>query len=187
MDDQMIISLLKEGNIKGLEELIAKYRRLSVSIACTVIGSVHKEDVLECVNDTFYDIWQSFGRYDEGRVSLKSWVAMITRRRAVDKVRSLSRQKMILLEEFTDEMLAYQPGPEEIVTYREEVRQFNQFILNELSEMDRTIFIRRYFLLESIQSIADRFQLNRSVIDNRLSRMRKSLAGYLEGSEISHG
>lgn len=186
MDDRVIINLLKKREIKGLEELITKYKQLSSSIAYTVLGNGHREDVLECVNDAFYDIWQSFARYDEQKTSLKGWVALVTRRRAIDKLRSLARQKIITTEFFTDEMLAHDPGPEEIITRREDVILFNQFI-KELSEMDRIFFIRRFFLVESIQNIADRFDLDRSVIDNHLSRIRKSLARYLEGSEVFHG
>lgn len=51
--------------------------------------------------------------------------------------------------------------------------------LKELNETDREIFKRRYFLYEDIESIAEKYNLSRSAVDNRLWRGRKILREFL--------
>jgi RNA polymerase sigma-70 factor (ECF subfamily) len=57
----------------------------------------------------------------------------------------------------------------------------NQFILG-LPDMDRTVFLRRFFLLESISEIAESQGVSRAAVDNRLKRIRSKLRVYLERS-----
>jgi RNA polymerase sigma-70 factor (ECF subfamily) len=48
-------------------------------------------------------------------------------------------------------------------------------LIKELNEIDREIFIRRYLVQEDIVDIANSLGMNRSAVDNRLSRGRKVL------------
>ncbi|BAQ36304.1 hypothetical protein CBB2_3301 [Clostridium botulinum] len=52
--------------------------------------------------------------------------------------------------------------------------------IKDLKGMDREIFIRRYLIQEDIVDIANYLGVNRSVVDNRLSRSRKILKEKLE-------
>ncbi len=47
--------------------------------------------------------------------------------------------------------------------------------INYMRKEDREIFIRRYFLDEKVENIANAFGVNRNLIDKRLSRGRKFL------------
>lgn len=53
-------------------------------------------------------------------------------------------------------------------------------MIKDLKGMDREIFIRRYLIQEDIVDIASYLGVNRSVVDNRLSRSRKILKEKLE-------
>ncbi|MBE6057249.1 sigma factor-like helix-turn-helix DNA-binding protein, partial [Clostridium sp.] len=53
-------------------------------------------------------------------------------------------------------------------------------MIKDLKGMDREIFIRRYLIQEDIVEIASYLGVNRSVVDNRLSRSRKILKEKLE-------
>lgn len=48
-------------------------------------------------------------------------------------------------------------------------------IIQSFKEIDRKIFIRRYFIQEDIIEIARSLGIDRTVVDNRLSRGRKVL------------
>ena len=61
MDDVKIVELMQKGNTRGLEALIKKNRGLACAIAWSVLGN--QEDVLECVNFAFYDVWLSMPDY----------------------------------------------------------------------------------------------------------------------------
>lgn len=53
-------------------------------------------------------------------------------------------------------------------------------LINSMKEVDREIFIRRYFLDEDIELISQKVNMNRANVDNRLSRGRKFLKEKLD-------
>lgn len=59
MDDKTMVGLMRARDTLGLEALIIKYRGLACSIAMSVLGKDSREDVVECVNLAFYDVWLS--------------------------------------------------------------------------------------------------------------------------------
>jgi RNA polymerase sigma-70 factor (ECF subfamily) len=181
MDDIKLIKLMEKGNTRGLEALIEKYRGLACSVALSVLGRANREDVLECVNSAFYDVWLSMSTYDRQRSSLKGWVALLTRRRAVDQLRKNLRRNQACINNFSEEVLVAPDSCDRFLDREAFYRLFNQFVLG-LPEPDRSIFVRRFFALESIPALAQRYNLTRGAVDSRLSRLRKSLKETLEGS-----
>lgn len=183
MDDVKIIALIQKGDTWGLDELIQKYRRLACSIAMSVLGANSQEDVVECVNSAFYDVWRSMPEYDGQRTSLKGWVALLTRRRAIDRLRKNLRVSQASIGDFPEDILGAEDFCDQHLLREELIDVFNQFVQG-LPEPDRSIFVRRFFSLESIPDIAQRYNLTRGAVDSRLSRMRKSLKQNLEGSQL---
>lgn len=179
MDDVKIVELMQKGNTRGLEALIKKYRGLACAIAWSVLGN--QEDVLECVNFAFYDVWLSMPDYYRQRSSLKGWVALLTRRRAIDQLRKNLRRNQAYISDFPGEAFVAPDNCDGFPERETFYRLFNQFIRG-LPEPDRSIFVRRFFALESIPAIAQRYNLTRGAVDSRLSRLRKSLKETLEGS-----
>lgn len=184
MEDEKIVQLiLREENL-GLEAAMAKYQGLAFAIALSVLGGGSREDAAECVNSAFHDLWRSMPGYD-GRASLKGWIALLARRRAIDRLRQNQRRG----QGRTDFPLEDFPAGDPCAEIIEEVdfnRRFNEFIRG-LPEPDRSIFVRRYFALEDITHIACRYNLTRGAVDSRLSRLRKSLKIALERSEDTCG
>lgn len=179
MDDIKLIELMQKRNTRGLEGLIEKYRGLACAIARSVLGN--QEDVLECVNSAFYDVWLSMPNYNRQRTSLKGWVALLTRRRAIDQLRKNIRRNQVRIGDFAEEAFVAPDNCDRFLHREAFHRLFNQFIRG-LPEPDRSIFVRRFFALESIPAIAQRYNLTRGAVDSRLSRLRKSLKETLEGS-----
>lgn len=180
MDDLKIIDLMQNRDTRGLEALIEKYRRLACSLALTVLGSGAQEDALECVNSAFYDAWMSIPRYDMQRSSLKGWIALLTRRRAIDQLRK-NQRRFPSAAEFDEDILGTPDSCEDYINRETCIELFNKFV-QSLPEPDKSIFVRRFFALESIPDIARRYGLTRGAVDSRLTRMRKSLKLTLEGS-----
>ena len=178
MDEMKIVELMQNQDSRGLEALIERYRRLACSIAQSVLGGFH-QDVQECVNSAFYDVWLSMGSYDSRQSSLKGWVALMTRRRAIDLLRKNLRHREALLD-FDEDALVVDDTCTEFIQRDIYVKLFNEFVQG-LSEPDRSIFVRRFFALETIPAIAERYNITRGAVDNRLSRMRKALKLTLEG------
>lgn len=180
MDDIKIIALLQRRDPQGLEAAMDKYRGLAWSIALSVLGRNSREDAVECVNSAFHDLWQSMPAYDGQRASLKGWVALLARRRAIDQLRKNLRRKQVRGSDIILDTLESPETCEDYLEREEVIRQFNEFVKG-LSEPDKSIFVRRYFSLEAIPDIARRYNLSRGAVDSRLSRLRKALKHTLEG------
>ncbi len=57
--------------------------------------------------------------------------------------------------------------------------------LETLSTRDRSVFIRRYYFMETPAEIGERFQINEVYVRVILSRTRNKLCKYLERTELS--
>ena len=67
------------------------------------------------------------------------------------------------------------PGrPEERLEERETAALISRF-LREQSDLDRNLFLRRYWYLDSISTLAKRFHLSESQTKSRLHRIRLRL------------
>ena len=65
---------------------------------------------------------------------------------------------------------------EVLAALAELIRQF----VHSLPDLERAIFVRRYFFLDSIKAVADRYGMSEGSVMTRLSRTRKKLRTLLE-------
>ncbi len=174
MDDAKILRLLKKHDENGLTELISKYNRLACFVAHSLLGS--GEDALECVNDAYYGIWKAAPATELSRMSLRGWVCLIVRRRAIDML----RKRGGAMAHLDDDMAAaITHMPEEHVLSGEAVKRIERFARG-LPMPDRQIFNDRFFMLSRIDDIAKRTGLSRGAVDTRLTRIRAKLRSVLE-------
>ena len=83
----------------------------------------------------------------------------------------------LALEELEDCLPA--PGrPEEHLEERETAALISRF-LREQPALDRNLFLRRYWYLDSIAALADRFQISQGQVKSRLHRTRLRLKDVL--------
>ena len=84
----------------------------------------------------------------------------------------------LALDELTD---VAAPGDElqQYIDKQEFAEAFNRF-LRSLPARDCNIFVRRYYHVDSVESIAKRYGLSRSNVFKILSRTRQALKAFLE-------
>ena len=178
MEDTEIISLLLARRESALDEIIRRYGRMLKNFAGRILPTA--QDAEECVNDALLDIWNTIP--PKRPESVASYAAMLTRRRAVDRIRRLTAKKrgggiyLVALDELGDCIPGCAAFDEDTDVLREAINSF----LAGLSAEDRLIFMGRYFALESIESLAGNCGVSKNTINIRLSRMRKKLKSYLE-------
>lgn len=56
--EEKIIDLIANRDESGMRELMERYQRPLMKLAMNMLDS--EEDARECVNDTFYEVWNQF-------------------------------------------------------------------------------------------------------------------------------
>ena len=174
--DRNFIKRLKKQREDALEYIMEHYGGLVHAITYQIIGQLSKEAVDECVNDTFLIVWQRANQFSGEATDFKKWISMITKYKAIDYYRVIEKQKA---REKQDEQALLDHPVEDLQTAYLMKEQKNAMLaaISELQEMDRDIFMMKYFLTMSSSEIAETLDLSITAVDNRLSRGRKKLAG----------
>lgn len=173
MDDLNFIANIKKKNKRGLEFVVDHYSNLVYKVIRSVLPSNDCEAMVEeCMNDVFWVVWCKIGSFDETKGDFKSWIAAISKYKAIDCKRKLYKQSQ--WENSIDGNMYEDISTEEIVVTKENRKELMNAI-NDMKDEDREIFIRRYFLGEGIENIAKAFSVDRNVVDKRLSRGRQYL------------
>ncbi len=172
MNDEKMINAIRCGNEVAIGEAITKYSKLMWSIASSVLHNVASDqDIEECVADVFVYLWKNAERYDASRGTLKIWLSVVTRSKAVDRYRELSKNNTVALNE---EMFAKEIGIcEGIIT--EETKIMLITAVRALEEPEREILIRRYYYEQKPKEIALALNMPVKKIENHLYRAKLKL------------
>ena len=184
MEDMEIVELYWQRDERAIKESDAKYGRLCKGIALRLLENM--EDSEECVSDTWLRAWNTIP--PQRPEILRAFFAKITRNLALDRCRSSAAQKRgggevsLALEELKD---CVSGGTVESELERKElVAAINDF-LRGLDEKERRLFLRRYWLAESVSAIAKKSGMSANAVSLRLMRLRTRLKEHLEKEEIS--
>ena len=88
--DDLLMERLAAGEGRALEQLYDRYHILVYSVALRVVrDEMLAEDI---VQEVFLRVWRRPESYDPSRGRFLSWLMSVTRNRAIDEVRRLSRR-----------------------------------------------------------------------------------------------
>jgi RNA polymerase sigma-70 factor (ECF subfamily) len=102
---QAILKRIADGDRSAVQDCLDKYGGLVWSIARKMLRNT--DDAEDAVQEIFVDIWKNAGRFDETKASETTFIAMLARRRLIDRIRHSARRITtdslddILLEPFT--------------------------------------------------------------------------------------
>jgi RNA polymerase sigma-70 factor (ECF subfamily) len=74
------------GDADALAALYDRHSRVIYSLAFRIMGDA--SDAEEVVQDVFAQVWRQAARYDTSRGAVIAWMLMMTRSRAIDRIRS---------------------------------------------------------------------------------------------------
>ena len=89
-------SILKRIALKdktAVQECLDKYSGLVWSLARRMLSDVNEAE--DAVQEIFIEIWKNAERFDEMQASETTFIAMIARRRIIDRIRKNSRKPQI--------------------------------------------------------------------------------------------
>ncbi|MEP7074491.1 MAG: sigma-70 family RNA polymerase sigma factor [Acidobacteriota bacterium] len=85
-----ILKRIASGDRTAVEDCLKAYGGLVWSIARKMLRN--NDDAEDAVQEIFIDVWKNAGRYDETQASETTFIAMIARRRIIDRIRYSSRR-----------------------------------------------------------------------------------------------
>ena len=179
MEDEEIVRLYWERDERAIGESERKYGSLCRAVALRVLES--PEDAEECVSDVWLRCWNAVP--PQRPRLLGAFLAGITRNLALDRWRAARAERRgggqtaMALEEL--EGCVSGKSLEDESERRELVRALNGF-LRGLSDRDRALFLRRYWSLDTLESVAAAEGMSVSAVHRRLGKLRAALAAHLE-------
>jgi len=149
MQDNELIELIKRNPNIGLSKLMSDYMGLVCSIVREKINSVCDEFEMEaCASDVFIDFYNNIDRFSEEKGSLKAFLCVIAKRRAIDTFRKKIKEvgNISVDDEESYVYIADTIDIEEAYIKREQKKALLEAI-NSLGEPDREIIVRKYYIL----------------------------------------
>ncbi len=86
LTDVALVRLLAERRTDALSELYRRYASNLLALGRRILGGVAEAE--EVLQEVFLHVWNHSQRYDATRSSVSSWLILITRSRAIDRLRN---------------------------------------------------------------------------------------------------
>lgn len=179
MDDKAILDLYWSRSETAIAETDAKYGAYCFTIAYNILNN--REDSEESVSDTYMAAWNSMP--PKRPAVLSAFLGKITRYISLDHWKKRSRLKRgsgevaLCLEELGD-CVSGRESTEDALVRKETLAAVNHF-LSTLSETERKVFLCRYWYLDPVKDIAQRFGFSPNQTSVLLRRVRQKLNAHL--------
>ncbi|MGL4738289.1 MAG: sigma-70 family RNA polymerase sigma factor [Cellulosilyticaceae bacterium] len=159
-----------------MEEIIASYG----SYVGAVIGQIGgKQLTAEDREDLAADVWMKFweisGTLQIEEVKIKAYLGAMARHRTLNLLRKRGVYEWLPVEQ--EQVDVRTP---EMAYLDQEERKILEEVLGTLDEVDREIFVRRYFHFERVGEIAKALGMNRQTVGSKLCRGKEKLAKGLQ-------
>ena len=179
MEDSSIVDLYLARDERAIRETDGKYGKKLYSISHRI--TENGADAEECVSDTYLGAWTRIPPH-EPRTYFFAFLARIVRAASIDRCRKSMRQKRTAhVEELTKELEECIAAPDDLgcrLDDRAIADALNGF-LGTLTPETRQIFLRRYWYIDSISVIADRYGMKENTVKSILFRTREKLRKFL--------
>lgn len=184
MEDEQIIELYFSRNESAITETSSKYGSFFRRISLNILRS--DPDADECVNDAYLKTWNSIPPSQPEK--LPAFIARIVRNLSLNRRKQLHAQKrgggelplaLSELEECVPDRSTVESEYDKGVLSK----ALNKF-LADLPEEKRTVFLRRYWHLVPIRTIAEQSGKTESAVKSMLFRTRSELRNFLEKEDI---
>ena len=185
MNDHEIIELYWAREERAITATAEKYGRYCHTIAFNILHN--NEDAEECANDTYLGVWNSIPPLRPNPLS--TYLGRIARNLALNRYKRYTAQKRglgqvaIVLSEL-EACIPAEPTVEQAVEDKALASAINRFLYAQ-PRIKRNIFIRRYWHLWAIRSIAEAYGMSESKVASMLFRMRNELKEHLEKEGIT--
>ena len=177
--DRGLIAAAATGDEAALAELYDRHASAMLGVALRILKT--RQDAEDLVHDVFVEAWQRAGDFDGSRGTVRSWLLVRVRSRAVDRLRSLEaarRRGLLLLAEHEAGEASVPPvwdGADRVRAKR---------ALDALPDAQRTLVELAYFEGLTCSEMAAHCAIPIGTVKSRLAAaMTKLRQGFAEKSE----
>ncbi len=184
MDDESIIELYLKRSEEAVVQTEIKYGRLLTRVAKSILRD--SRDAEEAVWDTYTRLWNSIPPQHPKR--LMAYAAKLCRNTALGALRKRQTQKRDdrgdVLSSELEACLPWEGDVGARLEERELVLMINTYLLT-LDKISRVIFVRRYFMMEDLETIASDLGMSKNAVTVRLHRVRNGLRKHLNKEGVA--
>lgn len=183
LEDERILALYWARDAAAIQETDVKYGARLHGLSRRLLPV--REDAEERVNDTYLGAWNAIPPARPAHFF--AFLAKLCRNLACNRLDWLNAAKRRAdVVSLTDELAACVPGADggREQALRELGGLLSDF-LRGLPQESRLFFLRRYWFMDSVKEIAERYAVGESRVKTSLFRTRRRLREYLEKEGIS--
>lgn len=122
----------------------------------------------ECLNDILLSIWSNIKNFDNKKNTLKNWIGVVSKYKTIDYKRKYLNE--LKFYDIDDNLNVIDKN-----LLQCEIKEGVNYLLQNLNEKDRQLFIKRYIEDLDIETIAKEMNTSSSNIYMRISRCKKKL------------
>ena len=179
MEDRELAALLRDDPERGMAALTDLYAGLLYTVVRGRIGEqlAGSADVGDIVADVLSAFYLHLDGYRPERCSLKSYLCVMARNRAVDYLRR-NRIVMLPLEEAEDRLDVAEEVEEN------DLRERLLAAVKAMGEPDSAILIRKYYLGQRSKEIGEAIGISAANVDTRVHRAIAKLREMFKGESV---
>ncbi len=179
MDDNKIIDLYWKRSENAISETEKKYGRDCYHISFNILHN--NQDCEECINDTYLKAWNTIPpKYPK---QLSTFLGKIVRNLSLDLYDKYTAEKRgfgqvpLVLDEL-EGCIPAASRTEQAIDEFALAELLNHFLAG-IKQEQRSIFVQRYWYLNSVREIAENFGISESKVKMTLLRIRRRLKQFL--------
>ena len=178
--DDALVRQIAAGSADALGRLYDRHAPKVYGLARRILAQ--PEDAEEVVQDVFAQIWRDAPQYRKERASVAGWMIMLTRTRAIDRLRARrarpDQDAAVDPSPVANTFQSDDPDPEAFAILAHEARQVRS-ALEHLPDDQRSVVTMAYYDGLSHAEIADRTGIPLGTIKTRIRAAMATLRGAL--------
>jgi RNA polymerase sigma-70 factor (ECF subfamily) len=169
--DVELVRSVADGDRDALGALYDRYAPSLMAVGARILGD--RRELEDLVHDVFLEVWRQAADYDARRGSVRAWLLMRMRSRALDRRKAPSRARVVSLESPQVE------EPRALEALFSPDHRTLRMALTELPDEQRLVLELGYFEGLSSSEIATRLEVPIGTVKSRvaaaLGRLRRAL------------
>lgn len=185
-DDTVLLQKIVQQEQAALSQLYGRYARVLYAMALKILNSVDEAE--EVVLDVFAQVWKTAHSYDPHRAQVDAWLFMLTRSRALDRLRKRRQQAQTIQratveKAVTTRLRSLELTPEEQLLIWERQELITE-ALNQLPDAQKEALELAYYKGLTYKEIAAHTNTSLGTVKTRLRLALSKLRRILNQSQF---